>query len=90
LVGEPFSRWQIGLCVKRHRGGKVCSRGSLQGKGPWRFAKAEAESDPAMSAEFEHLAIAFTRLAEQAERNARTDVTYQPPVPKLNDPEIDR
>jgi hypothetical protein len=43
-----------------------------------------------MSAEFEHLAIAFTRLAEQAERNARTDVTYQPPVPKLNDPEIDR
>jgi len=54
------------------------------------FAKAEAESDPAMSAEFEHLAIAFTRLAEQAERNARTDVTYEPPVPKLNDPEIDR
>ena len=33
------------------------------------FGKAENENDPTLRAEFENLAAAFRRLAEQAERN---------------------
>ena len=33
------------------------------------LGKAENESDPTLRAEFENLAAAFRRLAEQAERN---------------------
>jgi hypothetical protein len=54
------------------------------------FAKAETETTSEMKAEFEHLAIAFTRLADQADRNSQTDVSYEPPLPKLNEPEIER
>ena len=52
------------------------------------LAKAETESSPLTRAEFENLAAAYLRLAEQAERNAEVDVTYEPPTPTLNDPKI--
>ena len=35
------------------------------------LGKAETENDPTLRAEFENLAAAFRRLAEQAERNQR-------------------
>ena len=41
-------------------------------------AKARDESSPALRAEWNHLALIYLRLAEQAERNSRTDVTYEP------------
>jgi hypothetical protein len=41
-------------------------------------AKARAESSPALRAEWYHLAQSYLRLAQQAERNSRTDVTYEP------------
>ena len=41
-------------------------------------AKARNESSPALRAEWIHLAQSYLRLAEQAERNSRTDVTYEP------------
>jgi hypothetical protein len=53
------------------------------------LAKAETESSPLMRAEFENLGAAYLRLAEQAERNAKVDVTYEPPAPNLDDPKIE-
>jgi len=52
------------------------------------LAKAETENSPLMRAEFENLAVAYLRLAEQAERNAQLDVTYEPPAPNLDGPKI--
>jgi hypothetical protein len=52
------------------------------------FAKAESESDLETRASFENLARAYLRLAEQAIRNAQTDISYEPPPPKLDDPEV--
>lgn len=48
-------------------------------------ARAEVETNPVARGEFEHLALAYLRLAGQAERNIKTDVTYEPPPPKLDD-----
>jgi hypothetical protein len=42
------------------------------------LARAETESDPQIRAEFENLAAAFLRLAEQAKRNSQFDLTYEP------------
>jgi len=53
------------------------------------LAKAEGESDPEKRTELENLGRAFLRLAEQARRNSETDVTYEPPSPKLEDTEKD-
>ena len=50
------------------------------------FAKAEAEKDSAIKADFENMARAYLRLADQAERNAHNDVVYEtPPPPKDRD-----
>jgi hypothetical protein len=51
------------------------------------LAKAESESDQEKRTELENLGRAFLRLAEQARRNSETDVTYEPPSPKLSEPE---
>jgi hypothetical protein len=48
------------------------------------LAKAECQTDPEKRSEFENLGLAFLRLAEQARRNSRVDVTYEPPLPKLD------
>jgi hypothetical protein len=41
-------------------------------------AKAQAETARALRIEYENLALAYLRLADQADRNARTDVVYEP------------
>jgi hypothetical protein len=41
-------------------------------------AKARTESSFMVRAECEHLASCYLRLAQQAERNSKTDVTYEP------------
>ncbi len=46
---------------------------------------AEAETNPKVRNEFEQLARAYLRLAGQAKRNVETDITYEPPPPKLDD-----
>ena len=51
-------------------------------------AKAQVESDPNQRAEFENLARAYVRLAEQADRNSQLDVTYETPVTKDDDPKV--
>jgi hypothetical protein len=45
-------------------------------------AMAAREKDPAVRAELRHLALAYLRLAEQADRNSRLDLTYETPPPK--------
>ena len=45
-------------------------------------AKAQAENDHAHKVEFQNLARAFLRLAEQAERNSHTDIGYETPPKK--------
>ena len=40
-------------------------------------ARAKREAKPAVRAELEGLAQSYLRLAEQAERNAHTDIVYE-------------
>jgi hypothetical protein len=51
-------------------------------------ARARCVSSERLRAQFENLAKAYLRLAEQADRNTELDVTYEPPPPKLNDSEV--
>lgn len=57
-------------------------------------AKAQVENNPERKAEFENLARAYLRLAEQAERNSHLDVIYETPLrnddAKDDDPELKR
>ena len=48
-------------------------------------AMARSENDLGMRAEFENLARAYLRLAEQAERNSQLDLTYEIPINKSDD-----
>ena len=43
-------------------------------------AIARAEADPFQKAEYERLALSYVRLADQADRNAQTDLTYETPM----------
>jgi hypothetical protein len=49
-------------------------------------AKAQAGNDHDCKIEFQNLARAFLRLAEQAERNEHTDIVYETPPKKDGDP----
>jgi hypothetical protein len=49
------------------------------------LSRAEIENDLTMRAEFENLAAAFLRLAEQAERNAAFAVEFERPTEKDSD-----
>ncbi len=49
-------------------------------------AKGRQDVDPRIRAEWEHMAHAYRRLAEQAERNAQTDVIYETPPPRPTAP----
>lgn len=40
--------------------------------------RAKIEESPQLRAEWDHLAKCYIRLAEQADRNAQTDVSYEP------------
>jgi hypothetical protein len=40
---------------------------------------ARAETNPLQKAEFERLSLGYLRLANQAERNSRTDMVYETP-----------
>ncbi len=50
-------------------------------------AKALHESTPKVQAELEGLAIAYVRLAEQADRNNQLDISYETPPPKETEPD---
>jgi hypothetical protein len=44
------------------------------------MARARSEQNPKLRSEWDFLAVCYLRLAEQAERNGRTDVVYEPPI----------
>jgi hypothetical protein len=46
-------------------------------------AKAADETRPLMRRSLEMLALVYVRLAEQADRNARTDAVYGPIAPPI-------
>jgi len=48
-------------------------------------ARAQTENDAARKAEFENMARAYLRLAEQAKRNSLTDIVYETPPKKDRD-----
>jgi hypothetical protein len=52
-------------------------------------AKAQVESDLKRKAEFEDLARAYLRLADQAERNSHLDVAYETPTTKDDDSKLE-
>jgi hypothetical protein len=53
-------------------------------------AIAQAENDHARKVEFQNLARAFLRLAEQAERNSQTDIVYETPPKRGGDSKSQR
>jgi hypothetical protein len=48
-------------------------------------ARARSELGPLLRLQYENLARAYLRLAEQADRNGVTHLVYEPPPPKLSD-----
>jgi hypothetical protein len=52
------------------------------------LARADGEIDSQMRAEFENLAVAFLKLAEQAERNAALTIEFELPSTEEADPEL--
>ena len=50
------------------------------------LAKAEVETNSDMRADFENLAAAFMRLAEQAERNAALTIEFELPSEEEGNP----
>ena len=45
-------------------------------------ALAQAETNPLQKAEYERLSLSYLRLADQADRNSRTNLVYEtPPAP---------
>jgi hypothetical protein len=58
-------------------------------------ARAKNDRDPMVRAEFENLALAYLRLADQADKNALTDMVYehapaQPNVQQQQQPQPDK
>jgi hypothetical protein len=51
-------------------------------------AKARFESDPVLRPDLEALALSYVRLAEQADRNQQNDISYEPPPPKADEPDL--
>jgi hypothetical protein len=47
-------------------------------------AQRATSLSPHLRVQFENLARAYLRLAEQADRNATANIFYEPPPPKLD------
>ena len=48
-------------------------------------ARALCQTSPRIKKQYDDLARAYLRLAEQADRNATVDLVYEPPPLKLSD-----
>jgi hypothetical protein len=51
-------------------------------------ALARAENDRLQKAEYERLSLLYLRLADQADRNSHTDVVYEPPPARVDQPQV--
>jgi hypothetical protein len=102
-VVELFQFWKnfgtqptpLSWCVKRRtqktqieEGAQLAPAGHYRRLAAQLRAKARDEHASHLRAEWEHLADCYIRLAEQADRNTFTDITYEPPFrPPLDDGE---
>jgi hypothetical protein len=50
-------------------------------------ARAQREPDPTIAADFESLALAYLRLAEQADRNSQIDIRFDTPQRQTGEPD---
>jgi hypothetical protein len=50
-------------------------------------AHALCAPNPRLRVQYENLSKAYLRLAEQADRNDVADITYEPPPPKIDNPD---
>jgi hypothetical protein len=50
-------------------------------------ARAKSEQNLKLRSEWDFLVVSYLRLADQAERNVLTDISYEPP---FNDSDIDK
>jgi hypothetical protein len=50
-------------------------------------ARAQREPNPAVQSELEALAQSYLRLVDQAERNSHSDIVYETPTVKDDEPE---
>ena len=50
-------------------------------------ARARCALSMRLRVQYESLSEAYLRLAEQADRNDMTDITLEPPPPKIDNPE---
>jgi hypothetical protein len=51
-------------------------------------ARAKREPNMLTRAEYDNLALAYLRLATQAEKNAATDIVYEPPPSPAEQPQV--
>ena len=51
------------------------------------MAKAQRETDPTLRVQYETLGQSYLRLADQAERNSRSDIVYETPTSPSRPPE---
>src|SRR5262245_59488415 len=91
VLFRPTGRWDGTYCQDRHCAFATGTRGPPMGNGDsYRIkaaafhARAQCETSPRMRVQYESLAKAYLRLAEQADRNDRADLIYEPKPPKLD------
>jgi hypothetical protein len=58
----------------------MAAAGEYRAKANDLSARARTERSPALRAQYENLALSYLRLAEQAQKNANTDLVYETPA----------
>jgi hypothetical protein len=90
ILGNHFNNLTIsylgGVCSQK--GGPMAVGDNYRAKTLELLARAETENDSSMRAEFENLAAAYLRLAEQAERNSGLIIDFE--LPEDGDPKLKR
>jgi hypothetical protein len=79
---------RIGLSVRHGWGWHMAASDKYRIQAAKFYAQARGATSlsPHLRVQFEELAKAYLRLAEQADRNGMADITYEPPPPKLDNP----
>src|SRR5438046_1693075 len=74
--------------VNVHSGAQMPTADEYRIKAAELNARAKQEPNPITGAQFENLALAYLRLADQAEKNAATDIVYEPPPARSEQPQV--
>jgi len=86
LSGHSFgTEWGDLHCA--FTGTAMASGDQYRIKAAWLHASALYAPSPRLRVQYESLSRAYLRLAEQADRNNAADITYEPPPPKIDNPD---